>query len=57
MEKDLKETDLLLLDPEKFKEISKNQDFFTEYEKKQQILKDSEKKWENLSLQLESLKG
>jgi len=57
MEKDLKETDLLLLDPEKFKQISKNQDFFTEYEKKQQILKDSEEKWENLNLQLESLKG
>ena len=34
MEKELKEIDLLLINPEKFKEISKNQDFFTEYEKK-----------------------
>ena len=55
MEKELKEIDLLLINPEKFKEISRNQDFLQNM-KKQQNLKDSEKNWENLNLQLESLK-
>ena len=57
MEKELKEIDSYLADPEKFKELSQNPDFFAKYEQKQQKMKEMEKIWEETNLELETLKS
>ena len=46
MEKSQKEIDLQLSDPEQFKELSKKEGFFEEYEKNQQKKKNLELEWE-----------
>ena len=56
MEKELKEIDLNLVDPEKFKELSKNPNFFVDYEKKQLKLKEIEQIWESENIELDRLK-
>ena len=55
LEKELKQIDENLADPQKFKELSKNPNFFSEYEKKQKVLKQVELDWENSNLKLENL--
>lgn len=44
------------IDPEKFKELSKNPDFFKDYEQKQQKLKELEQLWESENIELDTLK-
>ncbi|MBT5859473.1 MAG: ABC transporter ATP-binding protein, partial [Flavobacteriales bacterium] len=56
LEKDLKEIDFNLADPGKFKELSKNSEFFTNYEQKQLKLKETEQFWETANLELDALK-
>ena len=56
LEKELKEIDIKLADPEKFKELSKNPDFFKDYEQKQQKLKELEQLWESENIELDTLK-
>ena len=52
----LKEIDIKLADPEKFRELSKNPDFFADYEQKQQKLKEIEQFWESANIELDTLK-
>ena len=56
LEKELKEIDFNLADPEKFKELSKNANFFTDYDRKQLILKEKEQIWESENIKLDRLK-
>ena len=56
LEKKIKETDENLSDPEKFKELSQDPTFFEKYEKNQQKLKEMEQNWEELNLELNTLK-
>ena len=56
LEKELKEIDFNLADPEKFKELSKNANFFTDYDRKQLILKEKEQIWESENIELDKLK-
>ena len=56
MEKELKEIDFNLADPEKFKELSKNANFFKDYDRKQLILKEKEQIWEAENIKLDRLK-
>ncbi len=56
LEKELKEIDIKLADPEKFRELSKNADFFTYYEQKQERLKKIEQFWESANIELDTLK-
>ena len=56
LEKELKEIDLNLLDPEKFKELSKNTNFFADYDRKQLVLKEKEQIWESENIKLDKLK-
>ena len=56
LEKELKEIDFKLSDPEKFKELSKNPNFFEEYDRKQLKLKETEKIWESENIELDRLK-
>ena len=56
MEKELKEIDFKLSDPEKFKELSKNPNFFEDYDRKQLKLKETEKIWESENIELDRLK-
>ncbi len=55
LEKELKEIDIKLSDPEKFRELSKNPDFFADYEQKQQKLKEIEQFWECANIELDTL--
>ena len=57
LEKKIKETDENLSDPEKFKELSQDPDFFAKYEQKQQKLKEIEQNWEELNMELNTLKS
>ncbi len=57
LEKKIKETDENLSDPEKFKELSQDPTFFEKYEKNQQKLKEMEQNWEELNLELNTLKS
>tara|TARA_B100000674_G_scaffold14225_1_gene10387 strand:- start:4952 stop:6898 length:1947 start_codon:yes stop_codon:yes gene_type:complete len=56
LEKELKEIDLNLADPEKFKELSKNPNFFVDYDRKQLKLKETEQIWESENIELDKLK-
>ena len=56
LEKELKEIDLNLADPEKFKELSKNPNFFIDYDRKQLKLKKTEQIWESENIELDRLK-
>ena len=56
LEEEIKEIDSNLADPEKFKELSQNPDFFANYEQKQLNLKDTEQFWEKANLDLDTLK-
>ena len=56
LEKELKEIDFKLSDPEKFKELSKNPNFFEDYDRKQLKLKETEKIWESENIELDRLK-
>tara|TARA_Y100001954_G_scaffold220363_1_gene255371 strand:+ start:22 stop:1968 length:1947 start_codon:yes stop_codon:yes gene_type:complete len=56
LEKELKEIDFNLADPEKFKELSKNTNFFADYDRKQLKLKEKEQIWESENIKLERLK-
>ena len=53
LEKSQKEIDLELSDPEKFKELSKEEGFFNKYQENQQRLKELENAWEKAVEQLE----
>ena len=57
LEKKIKETDENLSDPDKFKELSQDPTFFEKYEKNQQKLKEMEQNWEELNLELNTLKS
>ena len=56
LEEEIKEIDSNLADPEKFKELSQNPDFFANYEQKQLKLKETEQFWEKANLELDTLK-
>ena len=53
LEKSQKEIDLELSDPEKFKELSKEEGFFNKYKENQQRLKELENAWGKAVEQLE----
>ena len=53
LEKSQKEIDLQLSNPEKFKELSKEEGFFNKYKENQQRLKELENAWEKAVEQLE----
>ena len=55
LEKELAETDALLMDPEKFKELSAAPDFFQDYEGKKQKLDSLMEQWEEVQVKLEDL--
>ena len=57
LEKKIKETDENLSDPEKFKELSQDPTFFEKYEKNQKKLKEMEQNWEELNLELNTLRS
>ena len=57
VQKKIKETDENLSDPDKFKELSQDPTFFEKYEKNQQKLKEMEQNWEELNLELNTLKS
>ena len=56
LEKEIKGIDSNLANPEKFKELSQNPDFFANYEQKQLKLKETEQFWEKANLELDTLK-
>ena len=56
MEKELKEIDLNLAYSEKFKELSKNPNFFADYNRKQLKLKEIEQIWESKNIELDRIK-
>ena len=56
LEKEIKGIDSKLANPEKFKELSQNPDFFANYEQKQLKLKETEQFWEKANLELDTLK-
>ncbi|MAO70899.1 MAG: glycosyl transferase family 2 [Flavobacteriales bacterium] len=56
LEKELKEIDLNLADSEKFKELSKNPNFFADYNRKQLKLKEIEQIWESKNIELDRIK-
>ena len=56
IETELKELDLQLSDPEKYKELSAQSGFFETYEKKQKELSQLMKEWEEDLQLLEELK-
>ena len=51
----LKQKDTELSDPDKFKELSSNSNFFDEYKQEQNSLKDFEKKWADQTEELEGI--
>ena len=51
----LKQKDTELSDPDKFKELSSNSNFFDEYKQEQNSLKDLEKKWADQTEELEGI--
>ena len=51
----LKQKDTELSDPDKFKELSSNSNFFDEYKQEQNSLKDLEKKWADQTEELEAI--
>ncbi|MDG1718520.1 MAG: ABC-F family ATP-binding cassette domain-containing protein [Flavobacteriales bacterium] len=57
LEKKIKETDENLSDPEKFKELSQDPTFFEKYQKNQKKLKEMEQNWEELNLELNTLRS
>ena len=56
LEQELMQLDLELANPEKFKEMSKKEGFFEEYQQKQQKLSNFMQNWENFHKELESKK-
>ena len=56
LEKEIKGIDSNLANPEKFKKLSQNPDFFANYEQKQLKLKETEQFWEKANLELDTLK-
>ena len=55
LERSQKEIDLQLSEPEKFKELSRQEGFFEQYEKNQNIKKELESEWEQAIEALEHL--
>ena len=56
LEEAQKELDLKLSDPDQFKEITKEKDFFTHYEQEKEKIVNKEKEWELLVSKLNNLK-
>ena len=52
-----KELDLKLSNPEQFKELAKQKDFFKNYESEKLKIQEKEKKWELLVSELNDLKN
>ena len=52
----LRELDEKLQDPVQFKELSKQSDFFTKYQKQKDLLEELMKEWEGDQLKLEEMK-
>ncbi len=57
LEANQKELDLKLSDPDQFKEITKEKDFFTNYESKKVKIQEKEKEWESWVTELSNLKS
>ena len=56
LEETQKELDLQLADPDQFKELTKDKDFFSNYESKKTQIQEKEKEWESLVSTLNNLK-
>ncbi|RPG59342.1 MAG: ABC transporter ATP-binding protein [Flavobacteriales bacterium TMED191] len=57
LEEKKRKLDVELSNPEKFKELSKNKDFFHNYELSQKAIKEKEMEWGDLVLKLDKLKS
>ena len=57
LEEELKQMDVELADPVRFKELSTNRSYFDDYDKKQLLLKELMNEWEEAQVKLEELKN